>query len=207
MDLRGRKEILKCISENTGDPISFARKKYDAITAYQVTLRSRGLHFSEEIRYFYKAGFIKMEFIRPFPGIILIYNPVQKEVRLKPLKIAGRIMSLSPDNPLIRSSAGHRIDESDIGSLLKAIATLQSHGETFISGTQCISGQQVLQIRITGSGSFAFRGIHQYDLWLDNNTYLPIKAVSYYPNGDLIEELFLDDLITDPELPDELFCL
>ena len=148
-----------------------------------------------------------MEFIKPFSGMILTYNPAKKEVRLKPLRMAGRIVSLSPDNPMVRSSAGHKVDESDIGSLLGVIATLQTNGETCISGTQCLSGNDTLQMKITGNDSFTFRGIHQYDLWLDKKTCLPMKAVSYGLKGELIEELFLDNLIIDIVLPDEFFCL
>lgn len=190
-----------------GDPVAAARMTYETITSYQVTLRSKGHRFSEEILYFYKAGYIRMEFVRPFPGTILTYNPAKKEVRVKLLRMSGHIITLSPDNRMVRSSAGHRVDESDIGSLLGVVSTLQSNGETCVSGTQYLSGREALQVRIRGNRSFTFRGIHQYALWLDRKTYLPLKVVSYDLRGEPIEDLLLDDLRTDIELPDELFHL
>jgi outer membrane lipoprotein-sorting protein len=62
-------------------------------------------------------------------------------------------------------------------------------------------------VRIAGKGSFTFREIHRYDIWFDKKTYLPLKVVSYNLRGELIEELSLDDLKTDLDLPDKLFCL
>ena len=197
-----------CDDSALSDPVAAARMSYKSITSYQVTLRSKGHRFFEEIRYFYKSGMIKMEFIKPFPGMILIYNPARKEVRLKPLKVAGHVISFSPDNPMIRSSAGHRVDESDIGSLLDAVAMLKANGETCVSGTQYLPpGRDTLQVKITGSRSFSFRGVHQYNLWLDRETCLPLRVVSYDLKGELIEDLLLDDLRTDPDLPDDLFRL
>lgn len=47
----------------------------------------------------------------------------------------------------------------------------------------------------------------QYLLWLDRKTSLPIKASSYDKNGGLIEEVLMDDLETNVELPESLFSL
>jgi hypothetical protein len=190
-----------------GDPVAIACRKYEPVFSYQVTLRSRGNHFSEEIRYYYKAGCVRMEFISPFSGAVLTYNPVTKEVRLKPLQFLNHAIPLSPSSRMIRSSAGHRVDQSDIGALLRAITTLQAKGTTSVVGDDVLSGKNALIVRIEGNDDAEVCGIHRYDLWLEKKTYLPLKVTTYNFEEELIEEVVMDDLEINVDLPDDLFRL
>ena len=195
---------------NANDPdntVTIALRNYKNITTYQVTLRSKSHNFSEEIRYYYKSGYIRMEFIKPLPGVILTYNPVKKEVRIRPFRFINHVVTVSPDNDMIQSSGGHKVDESDIGSLLEIVTKLQSNGKTHIMGDESLSGRQAVLVRVTGAGDFTIRGIHQYDLWLDKIIYLPLKIVSYDLQEGVIEEVLMDDLEIDLDLPDYLFHL
>ena len=170
-------------------------------------MRSRGRNFSEEIRYYYKSGFVRMEFIKPFSGAVLTYDPARREARLKPLRPLGRIITLSPDNRLIKSSAGHTVDVSDIGSLLRAAAMLRANGEAAIVGADDLSGRETILVRVLGKEGVAVSGVHRYDLWLDKRLYLPLKAATYDLGDGLIEEILMDDLEIDVDLPDHLFRL
>ncbi len=194
-------------TDNPGNPIAIALRNYRNIKTYQVTLRSKSHNSFEEIRYYYKSAYIRMEFIKPLPGVILTYNPVKKEVRLRPFRFTDHVVTLSPDNEIIQSSAGHKVDESDIGSLLGIVAKLQSNGKTYIMGDESLSGRQTVLVRVTGIEDFTVCGIHQYDLWLDKMTYLPLKIVSYDLSEGVIEEVLMDDLEIDLDLPDNLFHL
>ena len=194
-------------TDSPGNPVAIALRNYRNITTYQVTLRSKSHNFFEEIRYYYKSAYIRMEFIKPVPGVVLTYDPVKKEVRIRPFGFINHVVTLSPDNDMIQSSAGHKVDESDIGSLLGIVAKLQSNGKTYIMRDESLSGRQTVLVRVTGIGDFTVCGIHQYDLWLDKMTYLPLKIVAYDLCEGLIEEVLMDDLEIDLDLPDSLFHL
>lgn len=194
-------------TDSPGNPVAIALRNYRNITTYQVTLRSKSHNFFEEIRYYYKSAYIRMEFVKPLPGVILTYNPIKKEVRLRPFRFINHVVTLSPDNDMIQSSAGHKVDESDIGSLLEIVAKLQSNGKTYIMKDESLSGRQTVLVRVTGIEDFTICGIHQYDLWLDKMTYLPLKIVSYDLREGVIEEVLMDDLKIDLDLPDNLFHL
>ena len=56
-------------NDNPDNPVAIALKNYRNITTYQVTLRSKSHNSIEEIRYYYKSAYIRMEFIKPVPGI------------------------------------------------------------------------------------------------------------------------------------------
>lgn len=199
--------MLASNRESTADPVAIACRNYETVLTYQVTLQSRGRHFSEKIRYYYKSGFVRMEFITPFHGTVLTYNPITKEVRLKPLQILNHVITLSPDSNMIRSSAGHKVDQSDIGSLLRAITELQAMGVTCIAGDEVIAGRETMLVRVTGNDDAAVCGIHRYDLWLEKKTFLPLKVASYDSAEELTEEVVMDDLEINIGLPDDLFCL
>jgi len=194
-------------TEAPDNPVAIALRNYRNIKTYQVTLRSQSHNTFEEIRYYYKSAYIRMEFVRPFPGVVLTYDPTKKEVRLRPFRFADHVVTFSPDSEIIKSSAGHKIDESDIGSLLGIAARLQSNGKTCVMGEESLSGRQTVMVKITGNGDFTVCGIHRYDLWLDKITSLPLKIIAHDLNEGVIEEVLMDDLEIDLDLPDSLFRL
>ena len=198
---------MRTEDESTDNPIDIALKNYERVATYRVTLRSKSGRSVEEIRYYYKSGLVRMEFISPFRGAVLTYNPARNEVLLKPLRITNRIVALSPENKLIRSAAGHGVAKSDIGSLLKVAAELRSGGTTHVISKESIAGRQTLLVRVTGDEHIAVSGIHEYDLWLDEETCLPLKARAYGFAGECMEEILMDDLETNIDLPDDLFSL
>jgi len=150
-------------ADNPVNPVAIALRKYRNITTYQVTLRSKSHNSFEEIRYYYKSAYIRMEFIKPVPGVVLTYNPVKKQVRLRIFSFMNQVVTLSPDNEMIQSSSGHKVDESDIGSLLGIVEKLQSNGKTYIMGDEILSGRQTALVKVTGNGDFTVCGVHQYD--------------------------------------------
>ncbi len=199
--------VLLVMTSSDHEPISAAIENYKNLQSYSVTLRSRNNDSSEEIKYYYKKpGFIRMEFIRPHKGAVLVYNPLRKEVRLRPFGFfKSFVLTLSPDNKLIKSSRGHTVDESDIGALLKMVKKLQSNGKTDIIGDESVNGKTTSVTSVEGEGDFAVEGIHRYVLWFDKKTFLPLKVSAYDLKGGLIEEVLMDDLEINSEIKDSFF--
>lgn len=179
------------------------------VASYSLTLRSSKGRAVEEIRYFYKKpGFIRMEFVQPHKGAVLVFNPVKQEVRVKPFGILNAlVLTLSPDNMLVKSSSGHTVDKSDLGALLKAVKRLQSHGKVELVSEGVEDNKPAVLIRVEGEGDFAASGIHRYDLWLDKSSFMPLKVSAYNIDGALLEEVRMDDLIINREFPDDFFNL
>lgn len=118
----------------TGTPLSLlddAIEHYRTVENYQVTLRAFRAEGEDHLRYFYrKPGFVRMEFICPHAGAVLVYSPFTRHVRLWPFG-AGRFpeLSLRPHNPLIRSPRGQTVDRSDVGALFNNVRTLLEQGQ------------------------------------------------------------------------------
>jgi outer membrane lipoprotein-sorting protein len=201
--------LLLALPLAAADPVTAALERFTAVKTYQVTLRSTSGGEREIIRYYYKKpGFIRMEFKSPHRGAVLVYDPKKKKVRIRPFGMMEPfVLTLDPDNRLVRSSQGHCVDESDLGALLRRVLMLKEKGTAVTDGKEILKGRAAMRVVITGREGMAVDGIHRYRLWLDAASRLPLKVVAYAASGEVLEEVLMDDLAVDVPLPERLFEL
>lgn len=186
-------------------PVDEALSAFERLEGYRTTLRSSA---GEVIKYFYKKpGHIRMEFEKPHKGAVLVYDPMKKQVRLRPFGFWKSFeMRLSPKDSLIRSSRGHTVDESDIGALLRNVKRLEENGSFEEEGGEEVGGRKARVIEVRGAGAFTTPdGVNRYRLWLEGETMLPLKVQAFGAKGELLEEVLMYDLEADPSLPMDLF--
>lgn len=189
------------------DLLDLAIERFQSIQTYRVTLHSTHADGEERLRYFYsKPGHVRMEFIRPHAGAVLIYDPTTQRARLWPFG-AGHFpaLSLSPDNPLIRSPRGQQVDKSDVGILLDNVKALKQGGAMTAHGEQLLEQRPTQFIDVAGDGNYTVAGVHRYELWLDAKTLFPIKVVSRDRNDVILETVRMSDAEIDVALPANLF--
>jgi outer membrane lipoprotein-sorting protein len=188
-------------------PLADAIEHYPTVETYRVTLRSVHAKGEHHIRYFYrKPGFVRVEFIRPHAGAVLVYSPLTGRVRLWPFG-AGRFpeLSLSPQNPIIRGPGGQTVDKSDVGALFENIRALLQQGQAEVRGEVRMAGRDTLHLVVTGAPGIAAAGVHRYELWLDTASQFPVKVVSRDQEEAIIETVTMDALEIDVPLPEALF--
>lgn len=181
------------------DVLDEAMSRYSAVDTYAVTLRSSEVKdgpFREVIHYlFRKPGWVRMDFIYPHAGMVLIYNPEKKVVRLWPWGQKGPDFLFSPDNLLLRSVGNERVDYSDIGTLLSRAQALRKHGSVKVLGEEPLNRHTVLHVRITGQGDEeVVEGVHRFDLWLDVRHLMPLRVEAYDPRDMPMDVVLMDDL-------------
>lgn len=189
------------------DPLASAIAHYRTVESYRVTIHSTHADGEEYIRYYYKKpGFVRMEFIRPHAGAVLIYNPYTQSVRLWPFGVKHfPELSLSPGNPLIRSSRGQRVDHSDVGTLFENVRALREGGNAEVSGKDIMDGRTVTHLIVTGAGNFVVAGVHRHELWLDTESQFPVKGISRDRQDAIIETVMMEALEINATLPETLF--
>lgn len=193
--------------DTPADLLANAIKNYHSVESYRVTIHSYHADGEEHIRYYYrKPGFVRMEFIRPHDGAVLVYNPLTRRVHLWPFG-TGHFpeLNLSPGNPLIRSSRGQHIDRSDVGALFENAHALLAGGSAEIAGEENVDGHTVLHLVVTGAGSLAIADVHRYELWLDTLAYLPVKVISRDQQDAIIETVMMKGMEINATLPEALF--
>jgi outer membrane lipoprotein-sorting protein len=188
-------------------PLDGAIAHYRTVETYRVTLRSAHADGEDHIRYSYrKPGFVRMEFVHPHAGTVLVYSPLTRRVRLWPFG-AGRFpeFGLSPNNPLIRGPGGQTVDKSDVGALFENVRTLLAQGQAEVLGEAGRAEGSVLHLVVTGAPGIAVDGVHRYELWLDRSSQFPVKVISRDQEDAVIETVLMDDLEVNASLPESLF--
>jgi len=184
-----------------------AINQFQAITSYSTTMRSYGKE-EQIINYRYqKPGYVRMDFITPHKGAALVYRPDTGKVQLRPFGfIKPLTLTMEPTSKLVSSPSGHRVDESDIGVLLKKVQELAQQGALKVLREETIQQTTMVVVEINGEENVLVDGVHRYLLWMDKKLKLPRIVESYNNEGQLIEGLSLEDLILNPEFA-EIFLL
>lgn len=194
---------------SAADLVGEALARYAEVESYTVTLRSYtepGGPFREVIRYSYsKPGWVRMDFLRPHAGMVLVYDPERKAVRLWPFGQSGPGFSLDPGNWLLASAGGHRADRSDFGALLAQVAAVRERGSTENLEEEVLGGRMAAHIRITGHGEAEVEGVHRFDLWLDSISLMPLKVEAYSRSDGPVDFVLMDDLELNVALSRRLF--
>lgn len=189
-------------------PLEQAIAHYGTVESYRVTIRSSHAGSSGEhiVYYYLKPGFVRMEFISPHSGALLIYSPRTRLVRLWPFGY-GHFPELhfNPENPLILASGGQHVDRSDVGVLFGDMHALQESGGTKVLGEEAMDGRTVLHLLTTGADDFTVTGVHQYEMWLDSASQFPVKVISRNIHGAVVETVTMDELQVNPGLPETMF--
>lgn len=191
------------------DPLSAAQERFEQLSSYRATIRSTPLHGAPtHMHYAYRRpGHVRMDFVTPHHGAVLAYNPAAGKVRLRPFG-AGipPAMSLSPNNPLVCDASGHRVDRSDVGTLLGNVRALREHGAMDHARDDSVDGFTAVRVTVTGEPGHMVAGVHRYVLWLDAQNDFPRKVVSYATDdGPPLETVTLDDIEFDVAFPDCFF--
>lgn len=190
------------------DPVAAARQQFEQLDSYRVTLRSSAAQRPAQIiRYAYrKPGFVRMEFIAPHPGALLIYSPHSGQVRLWPFgQRAFAALTLAPDHPLIRGPYGRSVDRSDVGALLRNVQALQAGGATELRGEETVGRWNARQVVVTGAPGKAVDGVHRFQLWLAEGSLFPVKVASFGLDDEALETVLMDDVEVDVPFAADFF--
>lgn len=190
------------------DPIAAALARIEALDGYRMTLRSQGSGGEEVIRYSYRRpGQVRLDMEAPYPGAVLIYRPDTGKVQLWPFGSPGKRggFTLRPTNRMVRSSRGHRVDQSDVGTLLRNVQQLQRHGSTRRLEPTTLGERAVQHVIVEAEPGRAISETARYELWFDEETHFPLRVVSHGRQGERLESVRLEDISLDPTFPPDHF--
>lgn len=190
------------------DLVAAALARVEALAGYRLTLRSQGSGGEEVIHYSYcRPGYVRMDMVSPYCGAVLIYRPDTGKVQLWPFGSPGSRagLSLRPTNRMVRSSRGHRVDQSDVATLLRNVQQLQQLGSARRLAPTTLDARPAQHVVVEVEPGRAVHGVARYDLWFDDETLFPLRVMSYGRRGERLESVRMEDVILDPELSDNHF--
>lgn len=185
------------------DPLVDALNRFRALDSYQVMLRVREADGEQWLmRYAYrKPGWVRMEFLQPHPGAVLIYDPGTRQVQVWPFGLKrAPSLSLDPDNRLIRGPHGYRVDRSDVGQLLEYLLERRARGSLSPLGEADILGRPGSGFEIAGG-----EAEDRYRVWLARDSLFPVRVERFETGGRLLERTDMTHVQLDVAFPEQFF--
>ena len=154
---------------------------YAKVESYQTDMEVREYRkgkYLQSKRFLYtfrKPGQLRIDMQSPEPGTILVYPDQGGKVTLRPGGWTGFVtLHLAPDNALLASGSGQRIDQSDFGLLLRNIQHSISDGRRGAVGVSESNGR--VSIEVLADDHF-LRGVRTlYCFVIDTSSWLPLEV-------------------------------
>jgi len=189
------------------DPLADAEARFRTLESYRVTLRSCAADDHRQvIRYAWRRpGWVRMDFLEPHCGAVMIYDPATGRVRLSPFGLKHMTLNLAADNPLICDPRGHRVDRSHVGALLADLAELRARGSMTSRADADAASRRATVVEIEGGAGISVGGVHRCRIWFAPDTWFPTKVQSYAMHDKLIETVDMSDAELGITFPERFF--
>lgn len=204
--------VLGTTGETVADLLDEAVARFRALESYRATLHSTGRDGDRQVmQYFYrKPGWVRIECVDPHRGVVLIYDPGVRKLRLWTFGLGWGFgfppaLSLAPDNPLVRSPRGHTVDRSDVGALFENLRTLRAGGRFTLLGAGTIAGEPAVGCEVVGAAGLSVGGAHRNRVWLAPDTLFPRRVESFDEADELVETVDLVAAELDVVFPERFF--
>ena len=153
---------------------------YDEVKDYQtevetILFKEDGSFKTEKSLYtFKKPKWIRLDFVSPHPGMILVYPDRNGKVLMKPQGLFHVDVSSELDDPLLQSPSGQRMDQTDLGLLIKNIrhsVTDQRRGPVSLS-----EDKNTIQIQVLADDHFREGVETRYQFLISKELRLPVEV-------------------------------
>ncbi len=185
---------------------------YGGVRDYQTDLEVRarrrdGSFTTKRILYtFKKPHWIRLDFESPHPGMILVYPDAKGKAVVRPSGWAQFFkLRLAPDSFLLKVSAGQRIDQTDLGLLIRNISdslTDRRHGQVEVA-----EDKGHIRIRVLADNHFRDGVATLYRFVIDRKLWLPVMVEESTPDGVLERTVNFRNLRINIGVPDSFFRL
>jgi outer membrane lipoprotein-sorting protein len=167
----------------------------------------RGGKVVETRRFLYtfrKPNHIRLDFEAPHRGMILVYPDEDGRVLVKPGGWLSFLkLRLAPDSARLRSPAGQRIDQTDLGLLIQNIArslTDRRRGEMKVNA----QGGRT-EIEVLAEDHFLPGVLTLYRFTVDEASWLPVEVQELTPDGVPKRQVSFGNLKTSISVPEGHF--
>jgi outer membrane lipoprotein-sorting protein len=153
---------------------------------------------------FKKPDRIRLDLERPHPGMVLIFPDKEGKVFVKPSGIGHLFhFDLRPDSRLLTGSSPQRIDQTDMGLLIRHISHDLTDGRLGPAEVTEEDGSIIIHVR--AMNHFRPDTVTWYRFFIDRATWLPAGVEESTPEGRLERTVAFKDLAINIGAPDSLF--
>jgi outer membrane lipoprotein-sorting protein len=153
---------------------------------------------------FKKPKWIRLDFVSPHPGMIMVYPDRDGKVLVKPGGLLSKLrFHLMLDDPLLETPSGQRMNQTDLGLLIKNIrhsVTDQRRGPVSIS-----EDKDTIQIQVLADDHFREGVETRYRFLISKELWLPVEVGRSTTNDVQDGRIIFRNLRTNINVSDDLF--
>jgi outer membrane lipoprotein-sorting protein len=185
---------------------------YAEVAAYQTDMEVREYRkgkYQESKRFGYsfkKPNRLRIDMKSPKPGTVLVYPDRGGKVTLRPGGWSGVVtLHLAPDNALLASGSGQRIDQSDFGLLLRNLRHSLSDGRR--GEIEISEAGNHIAIEVLAQDHYLPGVQTLYRFVVDPANWLPLEISESTPQGSPKRKSIFGNLRTSVVLEEAFFRL
>jgi len=154
--------------------------------------------------YYKKEKRIRVDFSHPYSSLTIYYSDGDKDATVKPFRFMPTLkFRFSIDNPMLKTLAGQRIDQTDMGYFVdfmsKNLKRIKQGEDEFSE-----DGEQV-KFLFWAKDYIEEKLDEKYRISISKRHWLPIRIERYSLGGRLLEKTEIKSYIINTHLEDKLF--
>jgi outer membrane lipoprotein-sorting protein len=154
--------------------------------------------------YFKKEKKIRVEFSRPYSGLTIFYHDDEKEATVMPVRLlSGLKFRLSVDHPLMKTLAGQRINQTDMGYFIKFmfknLRSVEQKENEFLE-----NGERV-EFLFWAWDYVEEKSAEKYRISISKKHWLPIRIERYDLEDRRLEVTDIRNYVLNAHLEDKFF--
>jgi outer membrane lipoprotein-sorting protein len=154
--------------------------------------------------YFKKEKKIRVEFSQPHSGLTIFYRDEEKEATVMPLRsLSGLKFRLSVDNPLMKTLAGQRIDQTDMGYFVRFI--FKNLRRVNQRENEFLQDDERLEFLLRAMDYIEERSAEKYRISISKKYWLPIRIERTDLQDRRLEVTDIRNYVLNAHLEDKFF--
>lgn len=154
--------------------------------------------------YFKKEKTIRVDFFQPHSGLTIFYSNEDKEATVIPLRsLPGLKFRLSVDNPLMKTLAGQRINQTDMGYFIKFVfRNLRSVEQ---KENEFREDNDQVEFLFWAMDYIEEKSPEKYRISISKEHWLPIRIERYDSTGSRLEVTDIRNYVLNAHLQNKYF--
>jgi outer membrane lipoprotein-sorting protein len=154
--------------------------------------------------YFKKKKRIRIDFSHPYPSLTLFYSDGDREATVMPFRSITKLkFHFSIFNPLIKTLAGQRIDQTDMGHFINFMS--KNSRRVKQEEDEFYEDQDRVEFFFWAMDYIEEKSIEKYQISISKRYWLPIHIERYRLDGKPLETTDIKNYTINSHLQDRLF--
>jgi outer membrane lipoprotein-sorting protein len=154
---------------------------------------------------FKKPNHVRIDFHKPHKGTIVVYPAREGKVFVRPWGWRFLQFHLGPDNILLADPSGQRVDQTDLGLLIRNIAVCMTDGRRGL--LEISEEEHSLVVKVLAQDLFLKGENTHYTFVIDKKSWLPREIRESTSGGSFKRRVVFRDLEINPGVSDSFFRL